>query len=53
MKPTLDISCARVIHTRFSIAVTTEPSFISEVVLAVVASLNVLFQVRTSTRALV
>jgi hypothetical protein len=52
MKPTLDISCARVINTRFSIAMTTEPNFISEVVLAVVARLNVLFQVPTSTQVL-
>lgn len=42
MKLTIDVGRARVVDTRFSIAVATEPSFIPVVLLALMTSLDVL-----------
>lgn len=44
-KLTLDVLGARVLDTRFSVAVATEPGLIPELLLALVTSLDVLLQV--------
>lgn len=44
-KLTIDISRARVVDTGFSVAVATEPSFISVVLFTLVAGFNIFAQI--------
>lgn len=47
-KLTIDVICARVVDTTFSVAVAAEPSFISVVFFAIVAGLDIFAQIGAS-----